>query len=298
MRFRPSALDQIAAMICGDGMLPFPYRTGNEIGRFFSGLGVDCVPQAGKSRNPWCLESVQAINDQSPEEGDSPSDEMRAIIEELMNPIYFEKSSKTEVSYEEALVRINRVLRQYNLEVFRNEKTNKAMLHSVDGSFLSTAIGAMEAVRKITFCPTVFQVPKAEVQHDLVAVMMPFRAEFDSVYAAIGSACESTGLRFQRADDFWANSAIMHDVFELLFVSFIVVVDFTGRNPNVMYETGIAHTLGKHVVPITQFMDDVPFDVRSHRVLRYHSNKEGLTKLQDDLAKRLTTIVQGHSWSA
>jgi hypothetical protein len=29
----------------------------------------------------------------------------------------------------------------------------------------------------------------------------------------------------------------------------IVVVDFDTRNPNVFYETGIAHTLGKHVVP-------------------------------------------------
>lgn len=299
MRFRLSALDQLAAMICGDGEIPFPYRTANEIGRFFSGLGVDSVPQAGKSRNPWCLESLQAINIQSPEEGDSPSDEMRAVVEELMNSLYFEKSKKQGTDYGEAVTRINRVLRQYNFEVVPNEQSGKATLHSIDGSFISTAIGAMEAVRKITFCPTVFQVPKKTVgQNDLVAVMMPFRAEFNPVIDAVRSACKSRNLRCERADTIWKNSPIIQDIFELIVVSFVVIVDFTGKNSNVMYETGIAHTLGKHVIPISQSLDDVPFDVRLHRVLLYLRNEQGLAKLESELAARLTTIVEGHSWSA
>lgn len=98
-------------------------------------------------------------------------------------------------------------------------------------------------------------------------------------------------------DDIWANSAIIQDIFDLIFVSSIVVVDFTGKNSNVMYETGIAHTLGKHVVPITQSIDDVPFDLQSHRVLKYLPNSEGLASLQTDLARRLATLVGGHSWS-
>jgi hypothetical protein len=67
-------------------------------------------------------------------------------------------------------------------------------------------------------------------------------------------------------------------------------VDFTEKNPNVMYETGIAHTLGKHVVPITQSLDDVPFDMRHHRVLKYLPNGEGLDALQRALTDRLVTI--------
>jgi hypothetical protein len=252
MRFRSSALDQIAAMICGDAELPFPYRTGNDIGRFFSGLGVESEAQAGKSRNPWCRESLEAINNQSRKDGDLPSPDMRCIVEELMNRIYFEKSQKETIDYEEALTRINRVLKQYALEIVPDEKTGKASLHSVDGSFVSTAIDATEAIRKITFCPTVFQVPKdLEVQPDLVAVMMPFLAEFDPVIAAVRTACKSKDLRCKRADDMWKNSPIIQDIFEFFCVSFVVVVDFSGRNGNVMYETGIAHILGKHVVPIT-----------------------------------------------
>jgi hypothetical protein len=113
---------------------------------------------------------------------------------------------------------------------------------------------------------------------------------------AIKQACDSAHLRNKRADDIWANSTIIQDIVDLIFVAEIVVVDFTGKNPNVMYETGIAHTLGKHVVPITQSIEHVPFDLQSHRVLQYHPNQEGLTKLTRELTSRLRTITKGHSW--
>jgi hypothetical protein len=70
-----------------------------------------------------------------------------------------------------------------------------------------------------------------------------------------------------------------------------VVVDFTGKNPNVMYEMGIAHTLGKHVVPITQSVEDVPFDIRHHRVLKYLPNAEGLAALQASLSPPLASLA-------
>lgn len=72
-----------------------------------------------------------------------------------------------------------------------------------------------------------------------------------------------------------------------MFRARVVVVDFTGKNPNVMYETGIAHTLGKHVVPISQSIEDVPFDMAHHRVLTYLANGEGLAELESGLAAKL-----------
>jgi len=77
----------------------------------------------------------------------------------------------------------------------------------------------------------------------------------------------------------------------LIFTSRIVIVDFTGRNPNVMYETGVAHTLGKVVVPITQSLDDIPSDLKPHRALKYLPNAEGLSDLAGKLEKRMRTIL-------
>ncbi len=56
------------------------------------------------------------------------------------------------------------------------------------------------------------------------------------------------------------------------------------------YEAGISHTLGKHVIPITQSADDIPFDLRHHRYLLYLNNGEGLSVLQHKLSERIATL--------
>jgi hypothetical protein len=148
-------------------------------------------------------------------------------------------------------------------------------------------ISAKPSERRITFAPNVFQVPEVELARDLVAVMMPFSADFKGVFESISHASAACGFRCIRADSIWQESVIVQEIFNLIFQAQVVVVDFTGRNPNVMYETGIAHTLGKHVVPISQSLDDVPFDMRHHRVLRYLLNSEGLSGLTNGLATKL-----------
>lgn len=155
-----------------------------------------------------------------------------------------------------------------------------------------TFVSARSMKRRITFAPTVFEVPDAPLDEKLVAVMMPFSQEFRSIYESIRAACEDAGLTCRRADDIWEHSVLIQDIFRLIFTARIVVCDFTGRNPNVMYETGIAHTLGKIVIPITQNGGDVPFDLLSHRYLTYLSNSEGRDKLRKDLGQRFSTLTR------
>lgn len=155
----------------------------------------------------------------------------------------------------------------------------------------ATFVSAKPSERKITFAPSVFQIPEGSIESDLVAVMMPFRREFDGVFAAIKEACLVVKMRGVRADDIWESSTFIQDIFSLIYRAQVVVVDFTGKNPNVMYETGIAHTLGKHVVPITQSIDDIPSDMNHHRALKYLGNSEGLVGLTSQLAKRLRYVA-------
>jgi hypothetical protein len=144
--------------------------------------------------------------------------------------------------------------------------------------------------RRITFSPAVFEIPNVSTDDTLVSVMMPFAQDFRPVYDAIKVACGDAGFTCKRADDIWEHSILIQDVFRLIFASRIVISDFTGRNPNVMYETGIAHTLGKAVVPITQDGKDIPFDLIHHRYLRYLPNSEGLIDLRKNLGQRLNGL--------
>jgi hypothetical protein len=138
--------------------------------------------------------------------------------------------------------------------------------------------------------PRVFKIPTALPDPNLVAVMMPFAQAFNPVYQAIQRACEAIGLRCDRADNVWEESEVIQDVFSLIYRSKIVVCDFSNQNPNVFYETGVAHTLGRHVVPIAQNANDVPFDLRHHRYIAYLNNTQGLGELTNRLGPRLRTL--------
>jgi hypothetical protein len=142
--------------------------------------------------------------------------------------------------------------------------------------------------------PTVFQIPEHEsIEPTLASAMMPFDAGFAAVYDSIQQAAAGAGLRCRRADDIWENAAIIQDVVALIDRSRVVICDCTGRNPNVFYEAGIAHALGREVILITQSELDIPFDLRHLRYIRYLNNSEGRTALTSALQARMRTIL-GH----
>ncbi len=139
--------------------------------------------------------------------------------------------------------------------------------------------------------PKVFQLPPEGPKSDLVAVMMPFDAKSSPVYAALRQAVADAGMRCERADDIWEEDAIMQDIANLIARSRVVISDLSGKNPNVFYETGIAHTLGRDVIQITQSAEDVPFDLRHLRFINYLANGEGLEELKLQVTRRLKALV-------
>ena len=142
--------------------------------------------------------------------------------------------------------------------------------------------------------PSVFQILEHEnIESALASAMMPFDAGFNAVYDSIRQAADNVGLRCRRADDIWEHAAIIQDVVSLIDRSRVVVCDCTGRNPNVFYEAGIAHTLGREVILITQSEHDIPFDLRHLRYIRYLNNGEGRFALTQSLQARMQTLL-GH----
>ena len=122
--------------------------------------------------------------------------------------------------------------------------------------------------------------------------MMPFAAEFDPVYAVIQSAVKSIGLEPMRADNFWEHDHVIQDIVNLIARARVVICDLSSRNPNVFYEAGIAHTIGKEVILIAQSQDDVPFDLRHLRYIKYLNNEQGLASLSESIASRIQTVIR------
>jgi hypothetical protein len=98
----------------------------------------------------------------------------------------------------------------------------------------------------------------------------PFREPFNNIYAnAIRTAVQRLGVSLSRADEIYGSRAIIQDIWEAIFSSEVIIAELTGRNPNVMYEVGLAHALGKQVIILTQTLDDVPFDLKHYRCIVY-----------------------------
>jgi len=138
--------------------------------------------------------------------------------------------------------------------------------------------------------PKVFTLSDEPVDESLVAVMMPFDSAFAPAYAALKGAIQAAGMTCQRADDIWEHDHVIQDVVSLICKASIVVCDLSGRNANVFYETGIAHTLGRDVIMIAQTPGDVPFDVAAIRYIRYLNNGEGFAKLTVEVQRRIGTL--------
>jgi hypothetical protein len=283
-------ITQLSRMICGDGFDYLPYRTGAQLTDFFQELGFDFTHD-GTTRRYWVSSVLTELNEDTEPDYGYPSPEISAVIEHLLDKVHFLDFDEVEEKQNFAIEYVNKLLSTEALFV-EKEETGSVKLYSKKGEFISTSVNRKEQKRVVTFSPSVFELPRGSTVRNCVSVMMPFSRDFDNVYSAIKNACIKEGMTFHRADNFWKNSVIIQDIFELIYRSSIVIVDFSGRNENVFYEAGIAHTLGKNVIPITQSIDNIPFDLRHHRHIIYLNNGEGLRELENKLAERLASLKE------
>lgn len=126
-----------------------------------------------------------------------------------------------------------------------------------------------------------------------VFVLMPFDPQFAPVFQDhILKICTDLCLDCKRADNIFGSADIISDVWALINNSKLLIADCTTRNPNVFYELGIAHTLGKNVIIITQNTDDIPFDIRHIRYIKYDFTPRGMIEFEETLKKYVVASVE------
>ena len=124
--------------------------------------------------------------------------------------------------------------------------------------------------------------------------MMPFDPEFDDVYNLfIVDALDEAGCDVFRADDLRSQRSILQDIICSIVSCDLIVADLTGANPNVFYELGLAHALRKPVILLTQDLSDIPFDLKSYRVLQYDTHFARVHKARDELIELAKGALQG-----
>ncbi|MGH8729757.1 MAG: hypothetical protein ACREV9_16725 [Burkholderiales bacterium] len=118
---------------------------------------------------------------------------------------------------------------------------------------------------------------------------MPFEPKYKEVYSEVyKQVCAANKLDCWRVDEISRPGSITRDIVEGIIDAEIIIADLTGRNPNVFYELGIAHSVGNKTIMTAQNIGDVPFDVRNYRVLVYDQTSR---KLRGDLDKAIKELL-------
>jgi len=130
---------------------------------------------------------------------------------------------------------------------------------------------------------------------DTCFVVMPFAEPLGGYYATIYQpAIERAKLKPGRADaEIYGTGKIIDQIWSGIHSARVLVAELTGRNPNVLYELGIAHALHRPVVLISSNEEDVPFDVRHVRVIYYDMRDPFWgTKLIEKVAENILSALR------
>jgi hypothetical protein len=122
---------------------------------------------------------------------------------------------------------------------------------------------------------------------------MPFESEFDDIYQlGIKQSCLDAGAYCERVDEQLFNESILERIFNQISKADIIIADMTNRNPNVFYEVGYAHALGKTTILLTQKAEDIPFDLKHFPHIIYGSK---IGRLKKDLTTKVKWCVENTS---
>lgn len=142
-------------------------------------------------------------------------------------------------------------------------------------------------------CNPIFGSPQAPPKQAKVFVLMPFLNELKPVYDDhISKVTERLSLSTARADDFFTANSIVRDIWNAIFSADLLIADCTGRNPNVFYEIGIGHAIGRPVILISQKVEDIPFDLKHLRTIVYDFTPRGMKQFETDLESTIQSVLE------
>jgi hypothetical protein len=99
------------------------------------------------------------------------------------------------------------------------------------------------------------------VDHPSAFVAIPYGGPWDDLCAdVIKPAVEAVGLTYVRADNRPRVGALMEGVWRDILQAGIVIAELSTPNPNVFYELGLVHALGKDTVILKEKAVKLPAD--------------------------------------
>lgn len=121
-----------------------------------------------------------------------------------------------------------------------------------------------------------------DVKENHAVFLAPFNVEGTRLFERCQAILGKADIFLQKTDNLVEKNDILMNIVTLIVRSELVIASVDGRNPNVYYELGLAHALGKPTILLSNAehsLEDVGFDVRQKMIIVYHDDKELETEL-------------------
>lgn len=130
-----------------------------------------------------------------------------------------------------------------------------------------------------------------------VFTVMPISERSDGIWTAILEACKDTGYDCVRADTLRSPGFIVNQIWDSIAAADIVVGEMSERNPNVFYEVGYAHALGKPTVLLASSERDLQaFDTAGFRHHLHGGDASKAREALHDALKKLDVLLTKELW--
>ena len=125
----------------------------------------------------------------------------------------------------------------------------------------------------------------------------PVRIRANRVFEKlIAPAADRLGLRPLRADQIERPGLISIQMLNYLVRAPLVIADATGNNPNVLYEIGVRHAIGKPLIQIAELGSELPFDIESIRRIEFDSlDADSFERTIDLIVRQAELLISNES---
>jgi hypothetical protein len=129
-----------------------------------------------------------------------------------------------------------------------------------------------------------------EVQSGYAFVVMPMdknNHQLIDVLEAIKTGVKECSITAERIDDDERSERVTDRILEAIRKAEFVIVDLTNERPNVFFEAGYAHGLGKIPIYVAREGTHLHFDIKDYAVIIFRNMKE----LREGIARRLVALI-------
>lgn len=179
----------------------------------------------------------------------------------------------------------------FAIDQARSSKSEQAItsLRETLTHYVARGIMAMEVTKRVGSLSAPIG-PRVSVVSNTAFILMWMSKDIpdlEDVSNAVKETFRKYGIAAVRADDVEHQGVITEVVLQHIRESEFLFADLSGERPNVYYEVGFAHAIGKRPILCRKSGTPLHFDLAGHNVREYRN----VTHLRDLLEKRLQAMT-------